>query len=100
MPLSSDLGKELRALILRMLDIYVGQVKIEIEILYATVGVFSECMETCMCLRGTSTPSITIRTNINAAISRSEIESVLFEFFCVISDALTSGIHYCLHTMG
>ena len=52
-----------------------------------------------MCLRGTSTPSSTIHTNSNVVIYRSEIKSVPFEFFCVISSTLTSGIHSCLHTI-
>ena len=52
-----------------------------------------------MCLRGTPTTSITIHPNNNAAISKSEVDSVSFEFFCVISEDFISGIHAYLHKM-
>ena len=53
-----------------------------------------------MCLRGTSTPFSIIHPKINAAICKSEIDSATFWFFYVISDAFTSRIHSCLHTIG
>ena len=56
-------------------------------------------MATFLYLRGTSTPSSKIHPNNKAAISKSEIDSVPFGVFCVISDNLTHGIHCCLHTM-
>ena len=53
-----------------------------------------------MCLRSTSTTSSKIHPNIKAAISKSEIDSVTFGFFCVTSDYFISGINSCLHTIG
>ena len=47
---------------------------------HATVGFFSEYMDTCMFLRGATTLSSTIRTKNKAAISMSEIGSVPFVF--------------------
>ena len=57
-------------------------------------------MATCLCLSNTSTYFSTIHPNNKASISKSEIDSMIFGFFCVISDKISSGIHYCLHTMG
>ena len=57
-------------------------------------------MVTCLCLRGDSTPSNTIHPKIKADISKSEIVSVVFGLFCVISDAFTLCLRYFLHTMG
>ena len=67
---------------------------------YATIGVFSEYMATCLCLRGTSNPYSTIHTKIKASISKSEIDSLPFGSFCFISDYFTSRLHYCLQTRG
>ena len=65
-----------------------------------TVGVLSEYIFTCLCLRGNSTPSITIHPKINPTISKSEIDRVTFRFFYFISDSFTSGFHPCLHIIG
>ena len=56
-------------------------------------------MAICLCLRVTPTPAKSIHSNSNVAIYRSEIDSVTFGIFCVISDTLTSRLHSCLHTM-
>ena len=61
---------------------------------------FSEFIETFICLRGISTPAINFRPSGNSDIYRSDIDGVHFGFFCVVSYDLTSGIHYFLHIMG
>ena len=67
---------------------------------HANVGVFSEYMATCLCLRGTSTPFSIIHPKSQADISKSEIDSVTFGFLCVISDDFIARINSCLHIMG
>ena len=67
---------------------------------HSTVGVLYEYMGKCLCLRGTPTHSSTIQPIRKAVISKSEIGSVNFGFFCVISDDFTSRLHSCLPTMG
>ena len=67
---------------------------------HGTVGVLYEYMAKCLCLRSTSTTSSKIHPNIKAGISKSEIDSVTFGFFCVTSDDFISGINSCLHTIG
>ena len=39
-------------------------------------------------------------SNSKDAISKSEIDSAPFGFFCVISESFISGIHSCIHKMG
>ena len=56
-------------------------------------------MATFLCLRDTSTPSSTIHPISKAVISKSEIDSLNFGFFYVISEYFTSWIHYCIHIM-
>ena len=63
----------------------------DISSFLSTVGVLYDYMETCLCLRGTYTPSSTIHLKSKSAISKSEIYSVTFGFFFVISDYLLQG---------
>ena len=69
-------------------------------IVHATVCVLSEYMEICLCLRGNSISSSKTHHKSKADISKSEIDSVPFGFFCVISIAFTSILHYCRYKIG
>ena len=56
-------------------------------------------MDTCLCLRGTSTPSSKVHPKSKAAISKYETDSTPFGFFCVINDTFTSRINYDIQRM-
>ena len=58
----------------------------DIFFVHATVGVLSEYMGKCLCLRDNSTTSSIIHNKSKADIYKSETDIVTFGLLCVISD--------------